>query len=129
MLVAGMHVRGHDVRDGLWHDCALAPGHYQVPPTWGLGWEWRGLQVLEALVSSGMLSVLLAYSTSTQVFRQMVTGHALETLIDTNVLPALLGAGSMERCHGAGCGDQQGLSIRSYSLTFIIHITVWELSK
>ena len=57
---------------------------------------WRGLQVLEALVSSGMLSVLLAYSTSTQVFRQMMTGHALETLIDTNVLPALLGAGSME---------------------------------
>jgi len=53
-------------------------------------------QVLEALVSSGMLSVLLADSTSTQVFRQMVTGHALETLIDTNVLPALLGAGSME---------------------------------
>ena len=86
-------------------------------------------QVLEALVSSGMLSVLLADSTSTQVFRQMVTGHALETLIDTNVLPALLGAGSMERCHGAGCGDQQGLSIRSYSLTFIIHITVWELCK
>jgi tRNA isopentenyl-2-thiomethyl-A-37 hydroxylase MiaE len=53
-------------------------------------------QVLEALVTSGILSVLLADSTRTQVFRQMVTGHALETLIDTNVLPALLGASSME---------------------------------
>ena len=77
-----------------------------------------------------MLSVALAYSTSTQVFRQMVTGYALETLIDTNVLPALLGAGSMERFHGA-CGRcvQQGMSVRSYSLTFIIHIMVWELCK
>jgi len=60
----------------------------------------------------------------------MVTGYALETLIDTNVLPALLGAGSMERFHGA-CGRcvQQGMSVRSYSLTFIIHIMVWELCK
>ena len=55
-------------------------------------------------MSSGMLSVLLADPTSTQVFRQMMTGNALETLIDTNVLPALLGAGSLERCHGAGAG-------------------------
>ena len=51
-----------------------------------------------------MRSVSLADSTSTQVFRQMMTGHALETLIDTNVLPALLDAGSLERCHGAGAG-------------------------
>lgn len=53
-------------------------------------------QVLEALVNSGMLSVLLADSTHLQVFRQMVTGHAMETLIDTNVLPALLGANSID---------------------------------
>jgi hypothetical protein len=26
----------------------------------------------------------------------MVTGHAMETLIDTNVLPALLGANSID---------------------------------
>ena len=58
--------------------------------------------------------MLLAYSTSTpQVFWQMMTGHALETLIDTNVLPALLGARSMERCHGAGVQQGLQLSIRS----------------